>query len=274
MPDDDERFAPSVFMHDYDLPDPAKVANTPLPRGVEGGVVETVKRAIVTAVRQALTDTGMTITTSAHGDPPAGDTTVYVDLEYPIKEVHYPGIWVRFSITSLKRAGIDQEEWVEQEDGTWCPMQEWEVRGRSTLSVVAMRNKDRDRLADAIISMLAFSRPANVVLTDPAKDTQQNRSLQAALINNPHIAMTLNTDVLYPGGQGENIGTPFAPDLLAYEDSWAFDILGHFNVVFRHDGVYTLTRVDVEPEIVDSVPEHHAISPWYGIPEEDGWRTL
>lgn len=250
---DEQRYAPSVFMADYDLPDPATVVNTPLPRAAEGGLIETVKRAVTTSVREAVHNTSMTL-----------DEDIYVDIEYPMKEAQYPGIWVQFSVTSLKRAGIDHEAWVQDDSGAWCPIQEFEVLGRVTLTVVALKNKDRDRLADMIISMLAFSRPPDLVVTDPSRDAQQNRALKATLADNPYIAITINTDVLYPSGQTVNVGVPWQPDVLAYEDGYAFDLIGHFNVMFRHDGTYTLRSIDVVDHHADSMPEHHVTSRWYG----------
>jgi len=262
--DDEERYAPSVFMSDYTFPDAATVVNAQLPRGTEGGVIETVKRAVVTAVRDALTATEMTV----EGRP------VHVDLEYPVKEAEYPGIWIQFSPTSLRRAGIGHEALV-QRDGEWCPVQEWEVQGRVSLTVVALKNKDRDRISDLVISMLAFARPPDRVITDPARDTKAHRSLLATLAENPYVALSFNSDVIHPGGQTTEFGVPWqtAPnsDILAYTDNYSFDILGQFNVLFRHDGVYELTRVDVGYERVEEVDRPHVQSPWYGV---DPFRTL
>jgi hypothetical protein len=136
-------------MSDYALPDSTKVVSQSLPRSSEGGMVETIKRAVVTAVREALTGMGMTVhdTRTTEQDPPQGPNPVCVDLEYPAKPVHYPGIWVQFSPTgSIKRAGIDHEVEVLEPDDTWSLAQEFEVRGRVTLSIVALKNKDRDHL--------------------------------------------------------------------------------------------------------------------------------
>jgi len=264
MPDED-LYAPSIFMRDLDLPDSATVVPQSLPRGVDGGIIETIKRAIVTAVREAFTDTGMTILTAASDGTTTPDTpTVYVDLEYPVKEVQYPGVWVQFSITSLKRAGIDHEVSIREDDGTWSLIQEWEVQGRVTLTLVALKNKDRDRLSDTIVAMIAFSRAPNPVLTNTDEDTKERRGLKTALVNNPYVAMTLMTDVLYSSGQQTTQGTPWQGDILAYEDGWSFDLLGSFNAVFRRDGTYTLRRVEVSDELD---PTQH----WN---EEDGWRTV
>jgi hypothetical protein len=263
VPDDDELFAPSVFMADYDLPEPSTVANEPMPRATEGGMVEMVKRAVVTAVREAVTNVGMTI----------NDQPIHIDLEYPTKEVHYPGIWVQFSPTSVKRAGIGHEAMVKDGDGNWCPIQEWEFQGRVTLSIVALKNKDRDRISDMVRGVLAFARPIDLVLTKPTEDTKQHRALLATITENPYIAMTPNTDVIYQSGQGVDVGVPWQDDArdntLVYTDGHAFDVLGQFNVKFRHDGLYELARIDMVPHMVDKIEDPHVISPWHGVV----WRT-
>ncbi|WP_065286799.1 hypothetical protein [Mycolicibacter kumamotonensis] len=248
-PDDDSQYAPSVFMSDYDLPDPSALITPPLPDGTEDGVIEFVKRAVVVAVREALTASGITVIGSAADSKP-DDNTVYVDLEYPLKKIFYPGVWVQFSITSLQRAGISQETTVKI-DGVWTSVQEQEVRGRVTLTTVALYNKDRDRLAGKLTSLLGFARGPQMVLTDPTVDVKQNRTLLDALCSNPYMSISINTDVQYPGGQNTTVGVPWQPDVLAYEDSYAFDVLGYFTKAFSHDGIYELSRIDVDPEIAE-----------------------
>jgi hypothetical protein len=38
--------------------------------------------------------------------------------------------------------------------------------------------------------------------------------------------------------------------VLVYTDSYAVDALGHFNVKFNHDGVYTLARLDINSQML------------------------
>ena len=235
--------APDPF-YDPDSPNRAYEVNERLPRS-EGGVIESVKRAVVQALRDALTSMDMRL----------DGKRVYVDLEYPMEEAQYPGIWVQFSPTEMKRAGISHELPV-QIDGEWCLIQEWQFSGRVTLSLAAIKSLDRDRLADQIIANLAFARSPDLILTDPTKDTRQYKSLQAALGDNPYVAMTLNTDVIYPGGQDVNPGAPWAggENTLVYTDAYAVDLQGQFNVRFNHEGIFTLARIDVEPTMTDNIP--------------------
>lgn len=258
MPDDEERYAPSVFMSDYPVPDPFAPTTTALPRGVDGGIIEAVKRAVVTAIREELSGTGMRIITSTtDSNAEVEGNRVYVDLEYPLQEVQYPGIWVQFSISSLRAAGIDHGGHIQDEDGAWCETQEMEIQGRVSLLVVGLASKDRDRLADSLIAMLSFSRPPNPVLTRIDADTQEHRALQTALARNPHVALVINSDIIYPSGESVNIGVPWQPDALAYENTLAFDVQGLYNIVHRHDGTYALARVDFVPETSEN--------PWSGL---------
>jgi hypothetical protein len=232
------RFASSIFSADFNQPIPGSEVPETIP-GSEGGVIEAVKRAVVMALREALVRTNITV----NGSP------VYVDLEYPMKKEQYPGIWVQFSVVKLNRAGISHEVWVQDANLNWTPIQEWMFNGRVTLTIVALKSLERDRIADSIISMFAFSRTPELVISQPNANTKQYRTLLTALDQNPYVAMTLNTDTITPGGQTASMDVPWQQDVLAYEDSYSFDLLGNFNIKFTRDGAYTLSRVDSVPVI-------------------------
>ncbi len=186
-------------------------------------------------MRDALQSTSLFVTGQA----------VYIDLDYPMQQVQYPGIWVQFAVTKLNRAGIGHEITVQNPDtGKWSFIQEWMFMGRITLTICALKSIDRDRLADALIANIAFARTPELLLTMPQADTKQNRSLITALDENPYVAMTLNTDTIIPGGQSVSMGTPWKDDLLTYEDNYSFDLVGEFNLQFTNDGTYTLARID------------------------------
>jgi hypothetical protein len=227
-------YGPSVFMSDYSFPPPGTTVIPPLPKS-DTGPIQSVKSAIVLALRDALQSTTLF-------DP---GQAVYIDLEYPMKQVQYPGIWVQFSLTKLNRSGVGQEITVQDPNTlVWSFVQEWTFLGRATMTICALRSIDRDRLSDSLISNIAFARPPEILLTQPQADTKQYRSLITALDENPYVAMTLNTDVIIPGGQSISMGTPWKDDLLTYEDSYSFDMVGQFNLQFSNDGVYTLAAIE------------------------------
>lgn len=243
-PDDDDvpTYGPDMFYSDVTLPDPATVLNEPLPRAwSQGGIIEAVKRSVVTGLRQGFQNAQLS---------GAGDEQFYIDIEYPTDTTKYPGIWVQFSIESLQNAGIAMETWTEV-DSKWGPIHEWTFNGRITLTIAALSAKDRDRLADTVIAQLAFSRPPDLVIRNPQLDAQQNRGLIAAIDANPYVSMTINTDQINPGGQTVTSGTPWAQNILLYEDNYSVTCMGQFNMRFSFDGVYELVKIQVRPDLME-----------------------
>ena len=241
-------FAPAVFFSDYEFPAAGTEVIPPLPRS-EGGLIQSVKAAVVLALRDALQNTSLFSSNQA----------VYIDLEYPMVAVQYPGIWVQFSTTKLNRAGVGHEV-TKLVDDKWVFVQEWIFQGRVTLTIAALKSIDRDRLADALISNIAFARPPELLLTKPQEDTKQYRSLITALDENPYVAITLQTDTIIPGGQTVSMGTPWKDDLLTYEDSYSFDVVGQFNLQYNHDGVYTLARIEPSIDLAGSSQPYNPVA--------------
>lgn len=234
------------------LLDPAKRANALLPGAGGAGMIETVKRAIMNALREALT--GSTLTQVVNGTP------VTIDMEYPIQVENYPGIWVQFSFSEITQAGIGHEPLLRTvlaeatettpEQVNWEPIREFQFKGRVTLTIVALTSLERDRLADAVVTMLAFSRPPSTVLTNPSEDTRQFRQFITSLAENPYVSISVNHDAIIPGGQAMTTGVPWDEEIPGYEDTYSFDILGQTNIVFRNDGTYTLRNVAETPVMI------------------------
>lgn len=202
--------------------------NQPLP-GSPGGVVETVKRGVISALRLAVTGSSMSV---------PGMSSVHVDLEYPIQEKQYPGIWVQFSLRELQIAGLGHE-YSDPEGGI---VREWSYRGDVTLTLVALTSIERDRLADLLISYFAFSRPN--------ADSAPLSPLYQSLADNPYLSITVNSDQLLPGGQSVTVGVPWDPDRLAYEDNYKFNVVGQFQSVFiPTEGVTRLQRIKLTPDV-------------------------
>jgi hypothetical protein len=234
------------------IPNPPEAiarVNTPIPGAEAGGMIEATKRAVISALRREVTGTELGAEISG--------SQVKVDMEYPMTLEAYPGIWVQFSFTKLQRAGLGWEVLTHttENPGTpeerinWEPVREFIFEGRVTLSIVALTSLERDRIADAVVASLMFARPPELVLTDPTRDIKQYRSFLDSLSKNPFISLSVNLDIFNPGGQAVTTGVPWDPDILGYEDTYSFDILGQTNITFKHDGTYTLTRVDPDPQI-------------------------
>lgn len=227
---------------EFSLDDPATEVNETPPRAwTEGGVIENVKKAVVASVREALEQTTLGV---SYRD----GLKFHVDIEYPTELNQYPGIWVQFDIVRLQRAGLGMSRAVKDDDGNWGEIYQWFFDGRITLTIAALSSKDRDRLSDAVIAQLAFSRTTDLTLRNPDIDTKQMRGLWDALLESPYIAISLGTDEIQSGGQTASQQVPWAPNALLYEDQYAITCQGQFNIHFRHDGVYELARINVNAE--------------------------
>ena len=232
--------------------DLAKRPNAPFPGAGGSGMIETVKRAVMNALREALSGTALNHLVNG--------AEVTVDMEYPIEKEHYPGIWVQFSFNEITQAGIGHEPLLRTvvspatsttpEVINWEPIREFAFKGRVTLTIVALTSLERDRIADAVITMLAFSRIPESVITQASKDTKQFRQLIESLANNPYVSLTINHDQIIPGGQAMTTGVPWDEEIPGYEDTYSFDILGQTNIVFKNDGTYSLANVAENPVMV------------------------
>lgn len=223
-----------------------------------GGPIEAVKTAVILALRDAITGTSMRLANSK----------INVDMEYPLELTQYPGIWVQFSLTKLQRAGLAHEvmtsrtvnEGTPEEYINWEPVQEWAFEGRVTMTIVALTSLERDKIADMLVAMLAFSRPPMRIRTKP-QDTKEHKTLLTELANNPYIYMTLNTDQIIIGGQSM-AQAPFDPEnILTYEDNYSMDMVGQFAIKFQNDGLFTLARIDEVQTMADRIP-NPVWNPW------------
>lgn len=202
-----------------------------------GGVIEAVKTAVVTAFREGLT--GSTMTSS---DP----TDIHVDMEYPMRRESYPAVWVQFSLTSLETPGLGH---IVIDPETGDSLQEFMFQGRVMLTLLALTSIQRDRLADFVISAIAFSRVANTRLITEHGFSDSFTRIYQALDDNPYIAMTVNTDRPNPMGQSVTVGSAWDERQMIYEDAYSFDVIGQFQLVTTNEGYYRLRRIDVLPEV-------------------------
>lgn len=225
-----------LFMSDIQpLPDAALQVSATIP-GSAGGPIEAVKRAMVEGVRKGL-----------NGNALVADGQITVDLDYPVEKEHYPGVWVGFSLSKLERAGLGHEDHALV-NGQWTFVQQWMFEGRISLTVAALSSKDRDRIADRLLMMLAFSRPPELgVVYNAPQDTQEERQLIGSLMDNPYVALTPQTGQILCGGEQVTPGTSWSNNVLVYENAFSMDVVGNFGMSFNHDGTYTLRAIQLSP---------------------------
>jgi hypothetical protein len=255
-PLDPATLGPDMFFSDVTVPDPTTQLNAPLPRAwSEGGIIEAVKRSVITGLREAFTGSAV--------DAVPGK--FYIDIEYPLDRQSLPGIWVQFSIDNLQRGGLNMGTWTKDTDGNWGEIRTWIFNGKITLTCAALSSKDRDRLSDTIIAQLSFARPPDLVIRDAGKDAQQFRALITALNDNPFVSMTLNTDQVLSGGQTVTNAVPWASNELLYEDNYSIGCHGQFNIRYNFDGVFELAEIDYSPTLMAEGVAYNPIQ-WRGKP--------
>lgn len=195
------------------------------------GFIQSVKRAVVLALREAFSETNLRL------DNPDGtvleDISDNVDMEYPIDVQHYPGIWVQFSFHTLRKAGVDP---YITDYTLGLEKKIWWFEGTVTLNIVALSSKHRDRISDALIEVFAF-------------DTNTSERFWSKLSSYPEIWFSVDKDTLKPKGQSVNIGSPWQDDQLVYEDAYTFDLIGQFMSDIDTTGTIQLTRIEIVSEL-------------------------
>jgi hypothetical protein len=183
-----------------------------------------VKKGVIQALRATFS--------SDYPDPILRGITV--EMEYPAKLEQYPGIWVQFSFRDVQNTGIGNHIFTHPDSGVRYQM--WMFGGTVTLTIVALTSKERDTIADKVIQMYAFH-----TLNSHANN------FRSFLASWPYINMSVNNDVLRPGGQSNTVGAPWSPDVLVYEDTYSFDIVGQFASDFPSGDLIYLREIRTLP---------------------------
>lgn len=179
----------------------------------QGLIVTPVKKAIIQALRATFTSMYPNTTLA----------NMNIDMEYPYLEEKYPGIWVRFSPRSIRASGLD---YTQRSDDEIFGV--WHFEGTVSLMVLALSSKERDLISDGFIEAYAFG------ALMPSASTFSSSILASGLIN-----MTLQSDVLTPGGQTESIGVPWDDDKYCYQDSYSFEVIGQVRSRVQEGVVFT-----------------------------------
>lgn len=207
-----------------------KQEENPVPQAVSGpGLLEGVKRAVIHAFRDAID--------WQYPDP---DKVVrkfadHISMEYPLNVESYPSVWVRFSLKEIRRSGVNHSL-AEVIDGQRVSYGWFE--GTVTLDVMSLSSKERDQISSLLIDLLLFGR-----------DKNKASRFEKSLSDDPYIAITFNGDSVSPGGQSENIGTPWDESALVFTDSFSFSILGQFDSRLKSGHLVRLRRIEVDGKV-------------------------
>jgi hypothetical protein len=163
-------------------------------------------------------------------------SSMNIDMEYPYKEEHYPGIWVRFSPSKVQASGLEPTQRTDSEI-----FSVWYFEGTVSFTIIALSSKERDLISDGVIEAYAF-----------ASQMPSASPFYATIFSSDLINMSLQSDVLTPGGQSETIGTPWDDDKIAYEDRYSFEVVGQVRSRVQAGVVFTnLSEIQVSSTITN-----------------------
>ncbi len=179
----------------------------------KGLIITPTKKLIIQALRATFT--------SMYPDTKLA--SMNIDLEYPYLVDHYPGILVRFSPSKIQSSGLSPAQSTDDEI-----FSVWHYEGTVSFTIIALTSLERDLIADGVIEAYAFA--AQMPNASPFYNTIQSSDL---------INMTLQSDILSPGGQTENVGVPWDDDKIAYEDRYSFQVVGQVRSRVQPGVVFT-----------------------------------
>ncbi len=162
---------------------------------------------------------------------------VFVGLEYPMKRIQYPAIYVTFQEEEIRNAGIGHVELDYTEDQHWPKLiKRWIFNGTLNFNVIALNALDRDRLSSALISMIAFGE------YDPQFSEFWNE-----MRDQDYVAVAPLMDRIIPGG--EQIGAvPWeSEDELQFGNSYSIKVFGEFWSKPESGELIEISAVDLYP---------------------------
>jgi len=162
---------------------------------------------------------------------------VFVGLEYPMKKIQYPAIYITFQEEELRNAGIGHVELDYTEDQHWPKLiKRWIFNGQLNFNVIALNPIDRDRLSSALINMIAFG-----------EYSPEFSDFWTELRDQDYVAMAPLMDRIIPGG--EQIGAvPWeSEDELQFGNSYSIKVFGEFWSKPESGELIEISEIDLYP---------------------------
>lgn len=143
---------------------------------------------------------------------------VYVGLEYPMEPVNYPAIYITFNEREIRNIGVGHIEQAVDDNLLPYKVKRWWFEGTINFNIIALNPLDRDRLAAALINILAFHHDG----------PEEFSAFYDELYDADYVDLTLMTERIIPGG--EQVGaTPWdSEDELQYGNSYSVAVSGEF----------------------------------------------
>jgi hypothetical protein len=179
---------------------------------------------------------------------------LHCSLEYPVKAVSLPEVWVRYTDTApLRQSGVAHVEDLHPVSGGRVqPYTRWRFEGSWEFVVVALSSVERDRLYDELIATIAWS----------GYDSLRGR-FRRYLEDNDLIGLTIRTDQLESTGEHAEPGTPWQTDEVLYERTLNVDLIGDFVPDPETGIIVPLSKIQVVGEIDMTIDDGARDQGWH-----------
>jgi hypothetical protein len=202
-----------------------------------------IKEVIVEALRTVF---------STHPDDIIRDKTK-IDVDFPLDEVDYPAIIIRFYERSIRNAGVGH---VEHLPTPTDPLRFYRYKhflyqGDIEFAVYALSSHDRDLVSDALVQILTMgdTEPYTMAFLDRIYDPPSRPDENEGGAYDPSMdhMINLNTDQIQGFGETQTIAPWLPEDTLIYQTSYRIEARGEF---------YSRTPVSTTYGLVENVESY------------------
>jgi hypothetical protein len=168
---------------------------------------------------------------------------VYVGLEYPMEAIDYPAIYITYVERELRNAGVGQVFEEAASDGSLVHYRHWRFAGTLYFNIIALNQLDRDRLASAVINILAA-----------ADEFSEFSDFYNELYDAEYVALTLLSENITPGGDQVTPVPWGAPDEQQFSTTYSVEVFGEFVTDPATGGLIQISRILVSPYRIGTPP--------------------
>lgn len=181
---------------------------------------------------------------------------LWVGMEYPMDETHYPGAWVGFEPNGdVRNVGIGHVEIVDgSAPGSFRKAYRWNFSGVIEITIAALTSLERARMIDWLVKAIAFGH---------IEEGGPLSAFRAAITTNDLVGVNVIWEAFTVGGFAETPGTPWGTDDVIYEGTVSLTVEGEFAFSPEVGDLVFLSAIVVDdPEIYPDLPD---------TPPSDGW---
>jgi hypothetical protein len=142
---------------------------------------------------------------------------IYVGLEFPLEQVHYPAILVTYSEGPIRNVGVGHYEFVVDDNLITAKVKHFYFEGSLNFNILALNPTDRDNLSAIVINMLALG-----------KNMPEFLDFWERLETETYVPLRLMTDVIDPGGEQVNEVPWQSEDERLFSNRYSVQVFGEF----------------------------------------------